>query len=184
MITIIICVLVADFITGFVHWLEDTYGVPTWPFGIGKNVIEPNIVHHENPTKMTMSGILSRNYQTAIPALLITLVIWCLYGWAFTWPIGLTLLLAGCLGNEVHSWNHTPREKLPKWIIFLQDTCIIQTRKQHAIHHKKPYDKYYCTLTNITNAVLELLGFWKRLEWAVAKCGIQVKRGSSERRGY
>ena len=183
MITIIICVLVADFITGFVHWLEDTYGVPTWPL-IGNSVIEPNIVHHENPVKMTMSGILGRNYQTAIPALVLTLVICYFYGWAFAWPIAFTLLLAGCMGNEIHAWNHTPREKLPKWIIFLQDTCIIQTRKQHAIHHKKPYDKYYCTLTNVTNAVLEALGFWKKLEWAVAKCGVQVKRGSPERRGY
>lgn len=181
----LLCVVVADFITGLVHWLEDTYGVPSWPFGLGKHVIEPNILHHENPTAMiTMSTILKRNYQTGVPAIIVIAICVYFWGWANVWPLALILFLAGCLGNEVHAWNHTPRQKLPRWIRFLQDTAIIQTRKQHAIHHQKPYDQYYCTLTNVTNAVLESFKFWRKLEWLVARFGIKVKRGTPERRGY
>lgn len=183
-LTLIICTIVADFITGIVHWFEDTYGMPTWPLGIGKHVILPNIEHHENPTKITMSGILLRNYQTATMGIIFAFIVWYFFEWYIAWPICVTVLIAGLFGNEVHTWNHTPRSKLPKWIIFLQDTCILQTRKQHAIHHKKPYDKYYCTLTNVTNVVLELIGFWRKLEWCLAKCGLQVKRGTVDRRGF
>ena len=182
---IFICIIIADFITGLVHWIEDTYGVPSWKFGLKENIVEPNILHHENPTFMvTMSNALRRNYLTGVPAIVASLGCWIIFGWSVAWPIMLILLLSGWLGNEVHAWNHTPRADLPRWIVFLQDTALIQTRKQHALHHQKPYDKYYCTLTNITNAVLELVNFWRGLEWIISKFGIQVKRCTKERRGY
>lgn len=183
-IIIFICIIVADFITGIVHWWEDTYGLPHWGWGIGKHIVEPNLVHHEHPTWLaTMSNIIQRNYIQVVPAVVVSCII--LYSLGISWwPVALTFILSS-LGNEVHAWNHMPQTEQPTWMRFLSDTAIIQTRRQHSLHHKKPYDKYYCTLTNITNAVLELINFWRRLEWILLKVfGLTVKRCKEERRGY
>ncbi len=184
-IKIFMCVILADFITGLVHWIEDTYGVPDWPFGLGKNVVEPNIIHHQHPNWMiTMSNVIQRNYITAIPASIAIFIAYYFYGWS-CWPFATTILIAGFLGNEIHGWNHTPISKLNWFIRFLQDTAIVQTRHQHALHHKKPYNKYYCTLTNLTNPVLELIYFWRTLEFLLLKIfGLKTKRCTEVRNGY
>lgn len=176
--TILICIIIADFITGLIHWWEDTYGLPSWPI-LGKAVILPNIEHHKHPGWIgTMSTVISRNYQTVVPALILVIIVTLIYGWL--WPFFLTAILAS-LGNEVHTWNH--RSKNNFLIKFLQDACIIQTPQQHAKHHKAPFDKYYCTLTNFTNAVLERINFWRGLESIIALVGIKPKRMSPERDG-
>lgn len=181
MATILICILVADFITGLIHWLEDSYGLPTWPL-IGKEVIEPNIDHHRRPGFIgSMSTIISRNYQTVVPALIAMAAVLYALGES-AWPIALTLVLAS-LGNEVHTWNH--RHDNNRFVRFLQDSGLIQSRFQHGKHHKPPYESYYCTLTNFTNAVLESVRFWRGLEWLILKLtGISHRRCSAERMGY
>lgn len=175
---IILCVLAADFITGLVHWWEDSYADPSWPWPWGLLVAQPNIGHHRYPARFTMSDVWQRNYLTAVPAAIVASI--CI--WYGLWPFALTLALAG-VGNEVHAWSHQGRPS--RFVQMLQDAGIVQTPKQHSKHHRPPYDKYYCTLTNVVNAVLEPLRFWRGLEWAVSSVtGIQPKRGSPEREGY
>ncbi len=176
---IVICVFIADFLTGLFHWAEDTYGLPTWPL-IGKSVIVPNIDHHRNPGLIGyMSTFISRNYQPFVIALGFIVGFWFV-GWLH-WTIVLTAVLAS-FGNEVHTWNHA---KTKNWFIrFLWDTGLIQSKRQHAMHHIPPYDKYYCTLTNATNAILEVLNFWRGLEWSLKLVGIKPKRLSPERDGF
>ena len=176
---VIACVLIADFLTGFFHWFEDTYGLPSWPI-IGKAVIEANIEHHRDPSLIGRMGtFISRNTQPVIMGIL-TLAIFGIFG-IFCWQIILVSFLAA-MGNEVHTWNHRRNNH---WIIeSLQRSGLIQSRHQHNLHHKPPYDKYYCTLTGITNEILEALKFWRRLEWAISLVGIQPKRQSPERGGY
>ena len=176
---IALCILIADFLTGLFHWLEDTYGLPTWPL-IGESVIVPNIDHHRHPGLIGyMSTFISRNYQPFVIALGAIILFW-LFGWLH-WTIMLTAVLAG-FGNEVHTWNHS-KSKNPV-IKFLWDTGLIQSKKQHAMHHIPPYNKYYCTLTNATNAILEVLNFWRGLEWVIALVGVKPKRMSPERDGF
>lgn len=173
---ILLCIIIADFITGLVHFLEDTYGLPTWPL-IGKQVIEPNIDHHLNPSVIgRMTNFISRNYQTVIPSAIVGFVL-AHYECYYT----LFIILLASFGNEIHAWNH--RSKNHPIIQFLQNTCIVQTRRNHLRHHIAPYDKYFCTLTNFTNEVLECINFWRWLEWAIAICGVNPKRGTPERRG-
>ena len=45
---VLVVVVLADFVSGFVHWAEDSWGSPSTPF-IGKSVIEPNLRHHARP---------------------------------------------------------------------------------------------------------------------------------------
>lgn len=178
MVDILFCLLIADFITGLVHWIEDTYGVKTWPWPLLTAVVLPNIDHHKNPTFIaTMSTLISRNWQTVVPLVGVSLI-FLYFG---IWQVALILTLSS-FGNEVHAWNHRRKNSFP--IDFLQDAAIIQTPQQHARHHKPPYDRYYCTLTNITNAVLERIHFWKGLEY-ILRVGLNIhpKRMTKERDG-
>ena len=174
MLTVLLCILAADFITGLVHWWEDSYWLPSWPI-LGRIVVEPNIDHHLRPGVIgSMTTIISRNYQTVVPAVILSLVLW-------SWPLALIFILAA-LGNEVHAWNHRRNNNFI--IRLLQDASIIQTPQQHSRHHRPPFEAYYCTLTNFTNAVLEAVNFWRGLEWCVWKLtGIKHRRCSPERCG-
>lgn len=176
---IVLCVLAADFITGLVHWFEDTYGLPDWPL-IGPAVIEPNMRHHENPTIfVTMSTLCLRNYQPVTLAIAA-----CGLAWAcglLCWQMMVVSALAAC-GNEVHGWAHVrPKSSLAR---LLQSMCIVQTPQQHAKHHRPPYAGWFCSLTNIVNPLLEALQFWPRLEWAIGfTTGVWPKRMTAARRG-
>ena len=180
LLQIAICVIAADFITGLVHWWEDAYGKPSWPI-IGKHVIEPNLIHHKDPTAMTRGTFFDRNWQPLTAALIASGVARLVLGY-LDWRVTLTFALAG-LGNEVHCWQHLPLRQVPKPARLLQEIGILQSRVQHAHHHRHPYAKNYCTLTNFTNAVLERVAFWRWLEAAIAGIGITPNRLSAERRG-
>mgnify|MGYP000438026475 CR=1 FL=1 len=146
-LTIIICIIIADFITGFFHWLEDTYCLESIPF-IGKLICKPNIDHHRFPALITKTGnIFIHNYQSLSLAFI---AIFGFYIFGFlSWPIILTCILAG-FGNQVHTWNHEIKSSyLVEW---LKDSGLIQSQKQHNKHHLPPYDKYYCVLINLNNS--------------------------------
>lgn len=177
---VLVCVVVADFATGFFHWFEDTWVTPKTPL-IGKSIGEPNVEHHRQPNLMGMMGTwITRNLISVILCLVAVFIFWLCN--ILCWQLVLVAMLAS-LGNEVHQWNHMAKPKNAV-TAFLQDSAIIQTRQQHALHHKKPYDRYYCTLTNFTNAVLERIRFWRGLEKLCVAVGFKMKRLSQEREGY
>jgi len=74
----------------------------------------------------------------------------------------LLLVFWVCLTNQIHKWSHTYR--LPKYVILLMDLGIILSKKDHGIHHKMPFDKYYCITNGWLNPYLASINFWKRLE--------------------
>lgn len=174
---ILICVLVADLLTGLAHWWEDTYGLPSWPL-LGPLVIEPNIEHHERPARFTMSTVLCRNYQQVALAATVCMVAWLCD--ALAWQLVLVALLAA-IGNEVHSWAHRrPRSRVARLLI---ETRLVQSARQHAEHHRPPFDRAFCTLTNVVNPIADAVGLWRGLEWLVSGVGIHPKRCTRARRG-
>jgi ubiquitin-conjugating enzyme E2 variant len=155
-----ICLWCADFLTGFFHWLEDTYCLESYPL-IGSFICEPNIEHHIDPQLMVRTGtFFSRNVLQ-----------WGLCGAMFgmVWMVGFgnvytfTTLALTSFGNEIHRWNHM--HKTNRFVTFVKDFGIIQAHKQHSMHHKPPHNFYYCVMTSQVNAVLERVNFWRRLEW-------------------
>lgn len=175
---ILACILIADFLTGVVHWIEDTYGVPSWPL-LGASIIEPNILHHKDQVDFTKGGMLYRNYQVwGFVAASIAIVY--LTGW-LTWQVTLTAVVAS-MGNEIHAWAHKrPRSRI---IRLMQEMKLVCSPEQHAKHHRPPYDTNFCTVTNWLNPVLDAVCFWRGLEWTLDKVGFRVQRMSVARRGY
>jgi len=178
---IVACVLIADFITGFMHWFEDAFITPKTPI-LGGLVGVPNVEHHRQPGLMAgRYGFLKRN-RVPFGMALIVITISLLLG-VLAWQVVLVCALAA-LGNEVHEWNHMPKPK-NALVAFIMDTGLVQTRRQHALHHKAPYDRYYCTLTNFTNAVLERINFWRALEWIFVNIlQFRLQRLSPAREGF
>lgn len=178
MIEVLACILIADFITGLIHFLEDTYLVPFWrPFD--NLVTHPNILHHADPMNFTMGDIWHRNYHLFILAAVVSGIAYLLD--CLTWQFGLTAFLAS-MGNEVHAWSHKrPQSTL---IRLLQDMKLLISPEQHVKHHRKPYDKCYCTLTNWVNPILDCIQFWRAVELCIGLVGIKPKRLSAERSGY
>ena len=158
--------LFAELLSGMFHWWEDRYGNPDWPI-IGRYVIQPNIEHHKYPSRFCKGTYWQRNYTTLLPAMLLSLI-------AFS-AEEYFLCLTGCFmsqANELHAWTHTKKNSL---IRGLQKIGIVQSHRQHAIHHKRPYDKYYCVMTNYLNPVLASIGYWDALEWLVGLFGIKPR---------
>lgn len=161
---VVVCVIVADFITGFAHWLEDTYCLDELPL-IGGLICTPNIDHHLDPQLLVRDGtFVSRNLVSVCLSAGGFLVAWlCGFGY---WPVALTLFVTS-FGNEIHRWNHT--DDLGWFATFMKDAGLVQARSQHSIHHKPPFTSHYCIITSFTNAVLERIQFWRRLEWVILK---------------
>jgi len=147
--------LTADLVTGFVHWLEDRYGNPAWPV-IGKHVIAPNIRHHADPRAFLAGNFFERNWTAAAPALIFAAGFACV-GWYWF------ALVAGfsSLANEVHAWSH---QKCSRGIRGLQLLGVLCPQEDHARHHTRPFDCYYCVMTGYLNPVLSFIRFWPSLE--------------------
>lgn len=171
---IIACLLLADFITGLAHWTEDTYAVRTWPI-LTTVIVEPNIQHHKDPSQFAATSFWYRNKENMAVISIFTLVALC---FAPYWQIAFVGAIVG-MGNEIHAWSH----KRPRWGIVrvLQDAGILQHPRQHAEHHRPPFARRYCVVTNLLNPFLDGVRFWRGLEAVLSVVGIRVQRGTAER---
>ncbi|SRR6266487_280758 len=157
---IIATVLVADFVSGLFHWLEDAYGREDWPI-TGWLVTKPNILHHHEPRYFTRHGWFHSAWLLLCIGALVLLIAWI--GGALTWHVWLFVIL-GANANQIHKWAHrTPAENGPV-VAFLQKIRLVQTPRHHARHHTDPKNSHYCVLTDFLNPILDGVGFWRSLE--------------------
>lgn len=162
---IVLVVALADFVAGFIHWLEDAYFREDTPV-IGPLFIKPNIVHHHLPRHFTRLSWWQSSRELLLASALLL---------AIAWPLGLLgwqVVLFAALSanaNEIHKWSHRTRRENGRLISWLQDRRILQTPRHHALHHTDPKNTFYCPITNFVNPVLERLAFWPRLERLVER---------------
>jgi hypothetical protein len=148
--------LIADFGSGLIHWWEDRYGDPEWPWPLGPLIVHPNIEHHQRPAKLCGSSYWARNATTLIPAAVAALLAWFL---GFHAVAGGLLWLSQA--NEIHSWAH---QKCSWPVRAIQETGLLQSPRVHAEHHRRPFDRNYCVVTDWLNPILEAADFWGRVE--------------------
>ena len=160
---VLLGILLADLISGIVHWFEDTYGDPTWPV-IGPTIILPNILHHDVPLKFTEAPFWKRN-RGVFGVALIFGGVFSLLGWLN--PVTITALVVGSFANEVHRWAHLKPTQLPWVIRALQRAKILQTAQHHWAHHRHGYNTHYCTITNALNPSLDGLRVFRIIEGVV-----------------
>ncbi len=175
---LLLCILIADLLTGAIHWFEDAYGNPNWKFGLGQ-VVKDNILHHEQPNKFLEVSFLERiKVSLFIAGILFSLFL--LLG-IMNWYIAFTLCYAS-LSNQIHAISHTHQTN--KVILLLQKIGLIQSKWMHDLHHDAPYDCNYCVMTNYLNPILTYIDFWNRIERLLLKIGIKTTRGLNIREGF
>lgn len=171
-------VLLADFVAGIVHWLEDAYGDEHTPV-VGPLLIKPNIVHHHYPRHFTRLSWWQSSWDLV---LLCAGVLAAAWAWdLLCWQLVVFLVVAAN-ANQVHKWSHRTAAENGPVITFLQRIRILQTPRQHALHHTDPKNTYYCPVTNVVNPVLERIRFWPRLEAVIERLtGLRHREDTSNR---
>jgi len=160
LLKIILIIILADFISGFVHWLEDAYAKPEMMF-FGE-IARENLLHHDKPRDFLKKSWWQSSYDLIALGLVILVVSWLAFGIMSVWLVLLVVLSVNA--NQIHKWAHQNRQERP-WIISkLQDWNIVQGARQHGRHHRGEKNTYYCVITNVLNPVLEKMKFWIGLE--------------------
>lgn len=70
-------IFLVDFVSGVIHWFEDSYGRPEWPLS-GKWITIPNIIHHHDPTYFTKHSWFKSTEVLLAPGAAAILVAWIL----------------------------------------------------------------------------------------------------------
>ena len=136
--------IAADFGSGFVHWMADTWGTTEWPI-IGKALIRPFREHHVDEKEITRHDFIETNGNNcfisspvaAIAALLPDGSV-CFFLAAMTFAMCLAIFGT----NQFHKWAHM--DAPPRYARVLQLANLILPPEHHAVHHTAPFAKYYC----------------------------------------
>lgn len=151
--------LLADLVSGLVHWIEDVYFKPGMP--IVHEIAVANDLHHHRPREFLNNSWWQSSRDLVLAALLIVLAA-TLMG-ACNWMVVLFAILVAN-ANQMHKWSHQNRRENNRLILFLQKIKVLQTPRHHALHHSGEKNSHYCVITNILNPVLERINFWRTLE--------------------
>lgn len=156
---VILVVLLADFVSGFIHWLEDVYAKPGMRW-ISK-IAEDNLLHHTRPREFLKKNWWQSSWDIALLASFLVVGAWwfdCL-----NWQVVLFAVLVAN-ANQVHKWAHKSRYENHAIVTFLQKIYVLQNARHHAKHHSDDKNTHYCVMTNFLNPVLEKIQFWRGLE--------------------
>ena len=159
--------LLADLLSGTVHWFCDSFFAPDTPL-IGRSVIHPFRDHHDHPEAITEYGFLeqdSTNYILIIPLLLLALrgggpdlaspAALFVHGLLFAFSVG-------SLGTNIfHKWAHA--QSVPPGVRWLQKRGVILSPQAHDLHHSS-YTHGYCVTHGWMNVVLDRVDFFARAE--------------------
>ena len=105
-------ILLADFMTGLIHWFMDRYGRTHWPV-IG-GAIWMNQEHHRRPRLFLTGTVWTRNREVLIVSLAVLALFWAVGALS---PFVAAFALSGCFANEIHAAAHRRREENPAWAI-------------------------------------------------------------------
>ncbi len=156
--------VLSDFLSGFVHFLGDSFGSETTPI-LGKAFIEPFRQHHTDPEDITRHGFVQTNGHNclvSLPTMMILAHVVFHYALnsvvAFAFATSYFLVLGVFLTNQFHKWAHMP--SAPKLIRFFQRARLILSPNHHRIHHTAPFRRYYCITTGWLNLILDKIAFF------------------------
>jgi ubiquitin-conjugating enzyme E2 variant len=163
--------VMADLLTGFVHWFCDRFFDETTPI-LGPGLIAPFREHHRDPLLMTRRGFLGltgSSFRGMAP--LLALFVWL--GEAAPAPLTafiLALASGAVATNLLHRWAHDPAP--PLVARGLHRAGLVLTPARHARHHAPPYTAAYCVTTGWLNPLCERWRLWSRAESALKALGL------------
>ena len=157
---VILTVLCVDFVSGLVHWMEDTFWDENTPV-VGRWIVRPNVLHHENGSAFLRNNWLHSSWDLVLLAALVVLVAWA--SGLLCWEVWL-FAIVGANANQIHKWAHLPPRRVPLPVGWLQRARVLQSFEHHAEHHRHEKNSHYCVITNLLNPLLDATRFWRLLE--------------------
>lgn len=160
----------SDFISGFVHWMADTWGHVDMPV-VGKALLRPFRLHHVDQKEITRHDYIETNGANCMISLPgIGLSLWC--DWKTDLGLFFGLFWAGVMlfimmTNQFHKWAHLDAEQRMPLVRALQRSRLILSPEHHDVHHTAPFHSYYGITQGWLNWPLHKLGFFRGLERAV-----------------
>lgn len=156
--------LLADFISGLVHWYEDQALTTASRFEFINSIRRDNERHHEQPGYFLRLTWWQNINTTAPFAWAIALGLWALGA-----PLVAVLVAAFLgIGNLVHRWAHENPRRLPRIVRGFQSVGLFATSRQHSTHHFKngkpvsrhDSDRCYCVMSDWLNPLLDRIKFF------------------------
>lgn len=167
--------LLADLVTGTVHWFCDTFFAEDTPL-IGPLLIAPFREHHRDPLAMTRHSFLELTGNSCLALLsVLVLALWigplpAAPAAALVYSFTLALALAAAATNLFHRWAHDPQP--PRFARALQRLGLILPAEHHAQHHASPHRTAYCVTSGWANRAADRLGIFSYAERVLASLGV------------
>jgi hypothetical protein len=162
--------LIADFISGLVHWAGDTIGDESTPF-LGKNFVTPFRYHHVDPKDITRHDFIETNGNNCIVVVTPLASAYLLlprettFGFFCATLMGFIALFIVAT-NQFHKWAHT--DEPPRFAAWLQRWGLILSTDHHDVHHAQPHDQQYCITVGWMNPLLNRVRFFRAVEAVIA----------------
>ncbi len=157
--------LAADFVSGFVHWLGDTWGSTEMPL-LGKAFIRPFREHHVDEKAITRHDFVETNGNNCLISIPVAVAAVAMPmsgpGWVFCAAFLGAMIFWVMATNQFHKWSHM--DEPPALVGFLQRVHLILPPDHHRIHHTAPYNKYYCITVGWLNWPLKQVHFFPLAE--------------------
>lgn len=172
-----------DIVSGHLHWIFDTWGRLDTPV-IGPTFIRSFREHHIDPTAMTHHDFIQTNSDSCWPSTILNGA--CIFFGAnpnssLSCLVFSFFMFAGpisAFGNEIHKWTH--QSKPVWWVKLLMKLRLVNSRKHHGVHHKAPFDKFYCITWGFCDPFLEYIDYWRRMEQLVTALTGAVPRSDDK----
>ncbi len=159
-----------DFVTGFIHWVGDTWGTEQ-SFLFGPRFIKPFRFHHAHPLDMLKSNFFVTNGDNALVVLPFLIGPFVMPLDSDVWRhLAVVSWVVGAWGmwtSQFHLWAHTKHP--PRLVGWLQRRGVILGPKHHWRHHKSPFATNYCISNGWCDPVLQRVRFFAGLEWVISR---------------
>lgn len=181
--------VVADFLSGLVHWLFDTWGSVDTPV-LGKLAIRTFRHHHVDGTAITRHDFIETNghnfmLSTSSSLLGLFLVVpspeEADLGDVFVAQTLIGSAFFTAVTSQIHKWAHMSRA--PRFVQLLQRARLVLSPEHHDVHHASPFTRNYCITVGWMNGPLRAVRFFETLEWTVSALTGAVPRGEEESGG-
>jgi plasmanylethanolamine desaturase len=158
----------ADFGSGLVHWSADTYGSPTMPIFGG--FVRTFREHHRDQVDITRHDFVETNGDASIFTLPVHITLLCIVQDSFGLFCLFGLFGGSYFNSQIHKWAHSAERP---WLVRqLQRARLLLSPTHHSRHHSGPHLSHYCITNGWMNTLLDGIGFFRKVEWLLAKLGL------------
>jgi hypothetical protein len=162
-------ILLSDFISGFVHWMFDSWGGLDTPL-VGRLAIRTFRHHHVDQKAITTHDFIETNghnialtnIYSVIGLLVLRSAETVTFFGVFICMSLVCATLFTAFTSQIHKWAH--QDEPSRIVALLQRTGIILSPEHHARHHSAPYSRNYCITVGWMNGPLRAVYFFETLE--------------------